>query len=63
MSRLSALLTAAVQRKVIQCYESLYMDSDGGIYITNAPYDITYDGNEYISVGQFLGFSAIEENR
>ena len=63
MSRLTQLLVAAVERKVIQCYESLYMDIDGGIYITNAPYNITYDGNEYISVGQFLGFSAIEENR
>ena len=63
MARLSAALQAAVEKKVIQCYESIYMDIDGGIRITNAPMSITIDGNEFISVGQFLGFSQIEENR
>jgi hypothetical protein len=63
MSRLSAALQAAVEKQVIQCYESVYLDIDGGIYITNAPMNITIDGNEYISLGQFLGFSSIEEQR
>lgn len=63
MSRLSSALQDAVEKKVIQCYESLYVDIDGGIYITNAPMDISIDGNTYISVGQFLGFSSIEEQR
>lgn len=63
MARLSSQLQDAVENKVIQCYESLYLDIDGGIYITNAPMNITIDGDEYISVGQFLGFSQIEEQR
>lgn len=63
MSRLSAVLQTAVEKKVIQAYESLYLDIDGGIYITNAPMNITIGANEYISVGQFLGFSSLEENR
>jgi len=63
MARLNAALQTAVEKKVIQCYESLYVDIDGGIYITNAPMNITIGGNEYISVGQFLGFSSIEEQR
>ena len=63
MARLSSSLQDAVEKKVIQCYESLYIDIDGGIYITNAPMNITIDGDEYVSIGQFLGFSQIEENR
>lgn len=63
MARLSAALQTAVEKKVIQCYESVYLDIDGGIRITNAPMNITIDSNEYVSVGQFLGFSQIEEQR
>lgn len=65
MSRLSPALEAAVSQKTIQCYESVYLDIDGGIYITNAPRNITIAGEaeEFISVGQFLGFSNIEESR
>lgn len=56
-------LIAALEKKVIQCYESVYLDVDGGIRITNAPMNITIDGDEYISVGRFLGFSNVEEQR
>ena len=58
-----ATLIAALEKKVIQCYESVFLDVDGGIRITNAPMNITIDGNEYVSVGRFLGFSDIEEQR
>ena len=63
MSRLNAALQAAVGKKVIQCYESLYYDIDGGMYVTNAPRDIVIAGNTYVSLGGFLGFSSLEENR
>ena len=59
MARLNAALTAAVQKKVIQAYESLYLDIDGGIRVTNAPMNIVIDGQTFISVGQFLGLSLI----
>lgn len=61
--RLSAALISAVEKKVIQCYESVYIDIDDGVYITNAPYKIAIDGNDYLSVGQFLGFSAVQEEK
>ena len=63
MARLSTALQTAVEKKVIQCYEAAYLDIDTGIYITNAPMNITIDGDEYISLGGFLSFSSIEENR
>jgi len=61
--RLSSQLISAVENKVIQCYESVYMDIDDGVYITNAPYTVAIDGNNYLSVGQFLGFSSVQEEK
>lgn len=58
-----ANLIAALEKKVIQCYESVYLDVDGGIRITNAPMNITIDSNTFVSVGRFLGFSNVEEQR
>jgi len=63
MARLNPAIQAAVEKKVIQCYESAYLDIDGGIYITNAPMNITIGSDTYISLGGFLAFSSIEENR
>ena len=61
--RLNSALIDAVSKQVIQCYESVYMDIDDGVYITNAPYNLTIDSNTYYSVGQFLGFSSIQEEK
>jgi hypothetical protein len=63
MARLNTALINAVNKKVIQAYESLYYDIDGGMYITNAPRDITIGGDTYVSLGAMLGFSSVEENR
>ena len=62
-NRLNSALISAVEKKVIQCYESVYMDIDDGVYITNAPYTVTIDGDKYLSVGQFLGFSSVQEEK
>lgn len=62
-NRLNTALINAVSNKVIQCYESVYMDIDDGVYITNAPYTVTIEGNNYLSVGQFLGFSSVQEEK
>lgn len=61
MARFNQAIIDAVNQKVINAYEMLYVDMDGGIYVTNAPTDISYGGNTYISLGNFLGFSGIEE--
>lgn len=58
----------AVEKKVLQVFELVYADLDGGLYLTNAPYNVTISSNQhgvragtYISVGRFLGFSEIKE--
>ena len=68
MARLSQTLQNAVANKVLQAYELVYMDIDGGFYITNAPWNVTITGNPggtkngtYIGVGRFLNFSEIKE--
>lgn len=61
MARFNQTIIDAVEQKTIQCYEMIYANIDGGIYITNAPRNISYGGNTYLSLGQFLGFSNIEE--
>jgi hypothetical protein len=53
----------ALHSKTLQAYEMFYMDYDGGIFLTNAPMDITYAGETYTSVGGFLGFSNITEEQ
>lgn len=61
MARFNSALVNAVEQKTFVAYEMIYADIDGGLYLTNAPRDITYAGNTYLSLGQFLGFSGIEE--
>lgn len=61
MSRVGATIQGILANKTIQCYEMAYINIDGGVYITNAPRDISYGGNTYLSLGNFLGFSNIEE--
>ena len=68
-------VTEAIGKKVLQCYESLYMDIDDGVFITNAPADVKLQDPAFItgsnvlgqvtflSVGQFLGFSAVQEEK
>ena len=64
-----AKIITAAGKQVLQLYESLYMDIDDGVFITNAPGNVTIaDGigsgtNVYQSVGQFLGFSAVQEEK
>lgn len=61
MARFNQTIIDAVEQKTITCYEMIYADIDGGIWITNAPRDISYGGNTYLGLGAFLGFSNIEE--
>lgn len=63
MKILGELFSAALKRKTLQAYEMVYIDIDEGIYLTNAPRDITYLGDTYTSVGSFLGFSEITEEQ
>ena len=58
--------TAAFQAEIVKGQNqpvhllSIGFDS-GTVYINDAYKSITFDGNEYLGVGKFLGFSDIEE--
>ena len=55
-----AKLITAAGKQVLQCYESLYMDIDDGVFITNAPGNVTIaDGigsGTDVEIGSFLMF-------
>jgi hypothetical protein len=63
MARLNSTLINAVERKVLQSYELVYIDDIGGenVTITNAPFDITYLGYRYLAIGSLLNFTEIRE--
>lgn len=50
-------------RKTTAYYELIKIEtSPTAYYITNAPFNVTYDSNTYISAGAALSFGAIESN-
>ena len=60
-------MDAATQTEVaknnITGFELLELQLDDGTYrFTNGPWDATYGGNTYQALGNFLGFSDIQEN-
>ena len=63
MKSLVAALQTALSKKTLQAYEMVMVDIDAGIFLTNAPIDIDYNGDTYTSVGGFLGFSEITEEQ
>jgi len=59
---------AALNKKTLQAYELIEIiidvsDPDLIFRLTNAPRDITYDGNLYYAVGAVLQFSEVEETQ
>jgi hypothetical protein len=60
-------MSAAVQTEIakpnITGFELLEIQLDDGTHrFTNGPFDTTYAGNTYQALGNFLGFSDIQEN-
>ena len=55
-------LVTETSRPVVQYYELVYIGVGDGYYITNAPWDINYGGNNYISAGALMSFDAVQEN-
>lgn len=56
----------SITQRVYELLELTVYDTDASAdhtaYITNAPFNLTIGGNEYVAVGSMLGFSDIEEN-
>jgi len=61
MSRLTTALKNIIRRKAYIAYELVYMDIDGGVYMTNSQNPIENGGNTFLPMGGFLGFSDVEE--
>jgi hypothetical protein len=63
MSRVaSQAIIDAIGKQTVQYYECIHIDVSTGIYITNSPTDITFDGQTYTAFGHLLGFDSITEN-
>lgn len=55
-------LVAETAQAVVQYYELVHIGVGNGYHITNAPWDINYQGNNYISAGSLMSFDAVQEN-
>ena len=52
-----------VAKHSITGFELLEIELDDATYrFTNGPWEASYDGNTYLALGNFLGFSEIQEN-
>jgi hypothetical protein len=59
---MSSGLIATTSKHTVQYYELVYIGVNGGYYITNAPFDIYYEGNMYLMAGALLSVDNIIED-
>jgi hypothetical protein len=60
---MSAATQTEVAKNNITGYELLEIELDAATYyFTNGSFDAVYNGNTYLALGNFLGFSDIQEN-
>ena len=59
---MDGVLISETQKNTVVYYELVSIDVDDGYYLTNAPFDISHDGNTYIAAGALLGIDTVEEN-
>jgi hypothetical protein len=59
---MSSGLVTETEKNTVTYYEILEIAVGAGYYISNAPFDISYDGNTYISMGGLISADSIEEN-
>ena len=59
---MNSSLVTETEKQVVQYHELIYMNLDGGVYMTTAPFDITYDNNTYLKDLGLLSFGDIAEN-
>ncbi len=59
---LSAPAVTAYGARTVEFYHLLRIDFSTPVYITNAPYDISYGGNTYLSSSLILNFPTITES-
>jgi hypothetical protein len=59
---MSSALTTTTKEATVQYYEIVHIDVNSGYYLTNAPWDIIYDGITYYAAGNMLELDGVEEN-
>ena len=59
---MNSTLVQETEKTVVTYYEIIEIAVGDGYYITNAPFDISYGGNTYISMGGLISADAVEEN-
>ena len=59
---MSSALTTTTKEATVQYYEIVHIDVNSGYYLTNAPWDIIYDGIRYHAAGNMLELDGVEEN-
>ena len=59
---MSGALTTTTKEATVQYYEIVHIDVNSGYYLTNAPWDIIYDGITYYAAGNMLELDGVEEN-
>lgn len=59
---MSPTLTSTTEKAVVQYYELVKISVGVGYTITNAPWDIEYQGDTYIGAGALLNFDSVQEN-
>lgn len=59
---MSASLVTETEKHVVTYYELVKIGVGSGYYLTNAPFDINYGGNNYISAGSLISVDGVEEN-
>ena len=59
---MNSTLVQETEKTVVTYYEIIEIAVGSGYYITNAPFDISYGGDTYISMGGLISADAVEEN-
>tara|TARA_B110000977_G_C11060689_1_gene485857 strand:- start:1907 stop:2485 length:579 start_codon:yes stop_codon:yes gene_type:complete len=59
---MSSGLIATTSKPLVQYYELVYIGVNNGYYLTNAPFDISYGGNNYKMAGALLSIDNIVED-
>tara|TARA_B110000908_G_C10250695_1_gene451860 strand:- start:1851 stop:2429 length:579 start_codon:yes stop_codon:yes gene_type:complete len=59
---MSGALTTVTEHITVQYYELVYIDVNNGYYLTNAPFDVVYNGQTYDAAGNMLELDGVEEN-
>jgi len=59
---MSSALISTTSQNIVQYYELIYLGVNNGYYLTNAPWNINFGGQTYLSAGALLQIDDITED-